>query len=432
MNPTTITPSPDGGNEWTFDFAIAAAQTYSVVVTVEDTARNEGVTGVPDPADPGAITFEIDGTLPAPVSDPLQGAEIPPNGFLFISLNWSTTEENEYNGDTHTDVNLTMAILDSGDANERDLLAEGVASVRNGNEWSLGIANVGLGSHTLTFNGTDDAGNTLAEVDRVLNFTVTEHDPFVLDLVRGMNLISFPLDPEYSDINTIFEDIHQVDLVMTYERLLATQIESADVDQNGCVDQMDLAMVSRNINSGAEGRADVNGDGAVDVKDLSAVGRSFGQGVATLSPPPPIPPDSPSGFCGWFPAWFTAMRDLETGLFEGTLNSLDGLHAYWIRATAPGQLAVPIPPLGALELPPEIRVGRGWNLTPVISLRRIGNGPGEINQASTADSTAYFGDNWSRAFTFDGRNWIRIEPGDDLRFGAGYWVYFLSEDIIVP
>ena len=252
-----------------------------MLVTVEDTSGNEGVDGVADPEDADAITFQIDNALGAAVTDPVEGADVSIGQFVFVSLDWSTVEEAEYAGDTHDAVDLNTAVLDSGDAGERDVRA--LASVRSGNEWSLGIDNVDLGAHTLTYKATDDAGNV---VDATLNFTVTEPDPFVLDLTTGMNLISLPGDPDDSSVDGVFGDIPQVNLVFTRD-----------------------------------------GD-----------------------------------------RWLVAERGADQ-TFSGNLTTVDSKHGYWVRATAAAELIVQVPPLAALQVPPQIPVvGGEWNLVPVISL----------------------------------------------------------------
>jgi len=361
IDPAAITPSATEENTWTFDFTIAAKQTYSVVVGVEDAARNAGAIGVDNPESDGAVIFEVDTNLPQPTTDPVDANndniaddDIAAAAFVFIALDWSGVEKNEYPGDTHTAVNLTSAILDAGTDAERDLIAEGVASVRNGNEWSLGISGVDLGEHKLTYNGTDDAGNTLGVDGATLTFTVSSPPPFVRNLTTGMNLISLPGRPENGDINAIFGDVPQVNLVFTRD-----------------------------------------GD-----------------------------------------RWLVAERNSATGLFEGNLSALDSRHAYWVRATANADLSVQIPPLGALEVPPEIPVmGGKWNLVPVISLLPIGpNAATQIQAGSGVSGDSYLGASWTRAFTFDGRNWIRIEPGanDNVEIGNGYWVFFTANGTLVP
>ena len=220
LTPTAITPSPDA-NEWVFDFNIGGAQTYSVVVAVEDAARNEGSGGTEDYSAAGAVAFQIDNALGRPETDPVDAnadddadTTVPKAPIIFLALDWSAVETGEYTGDSHTAVDLTSAVLDADADGERDLLAELVASVRNGNEWSMGIADVALGDHTLTYSASDDAGNTF---DGTLTFTVTEPDPFVIDLTTGMNLISLPGDPDNTSINAVFGDVPQVNLVFTRE-----------------------------------------------------------------------------------------------------------------------------------------------------------------------------------------------------------------------
>jgi hypothetical protein len=353
LTPTAITPSPDA-NEWVFDFNIVGAQTYSVVVKVEDAARNEGSGGAEDYTAAGAVTFQIDTALGRPETDPVDAdgnnaadITVPRAPVIFLALDWSTVETGEYTGDSHSAVSLTSAVLDTGADGERDLLAELVASVRNGNEWSMGIGDVALGDHTLTYTASDDAGNTF---DGTLTFTVTEPDPFVLDFTTGMNLMSLPGDPDNTSINAVFGDVPQVNLVFTRE-----------------------------------------GD-----------------------------------------RWLVAERGAD-GAFSGNLTDIDSRHGYWVRATAAATLSVQIPPLAALSTLPEIPVvGDTWNLVPVISLLQIGPAGHQINQNAVTSADDYLGAAWTRAFTFDGRNWIRVEKGDDITFGSGYWVFFTADGTLVP
>lgn len=203
-----------GENEWTFNLNIGAANRYSVVVTAEDSARNRSTAGKADWTDSGSISFEIDDTLT--VNDtlttlPAHEAEATQADPFFVEINW-LSEAGEYTGDSHKSVSLTKAVLDAGKDNERDLID--FISTRDGQRWTVAIADIGQGDHTLTYNAEDDLGNTLSE-DRTLSFTVVARPVFNLDLHPGLNLISLPGDPTNNDINAVFGEHPAVDLVYT-------------------------------------------------------------------------------------------------------------------------------------------------------------------------------------------------------------------------
>jgi hypothetical protein len=210
-----------GENEWTYNLSVASPNTYSVVVSAEDTSRNRSTTGKEDWTDSGSISFEIDDNLPSPRTDDDDEklTTVPEDGEMeatlsapfFIEINWGSEDE-EYTGDSHEDVTLTKAVLDAGEDNERDVI--GLASTRDGQRWTVAVDDIGLGEHTLTFNGEDSLGNTL-EDDEELTFTVVARPVFELGLAPGLNLVSIPGDPTNKDINAVFGDHPAVDLVYT-------------------------------------------------------------------------------------------------------------------------------------------------------------------------------------------------------------------------
>ena len=211
-----------GENEWTYNLSVASPNTHSVVVSAEDTSRNRSTTGKEDWTDSGSISFEIDDNLPRPTTgegDDEKLATLPEDDEMkatlsdpfFIEINW-LSEDEEYTGDSQEDVTLTKAVLDAGEDNERDVI--GLASTRDGQRWTVAVDNIGLGEHTLTFNGEDALGNTL-ENDEVLTFTVVARPVFELSLTPGLNLVSIPGDPMNKDINAVFGDHPAVDLVYT-------------------------------------------------------------------------------------------------------------------------------------------------------------------------------------------------------------------------
>ncbi|MCE2404870.1 MAG: hypothetical protein J4F43_06905 [Dehalococcoidia bacterium] len=204
-----------GQNEWTFNLSISDANRYSVVVTVEDSARNRSTVGEEDWTDSGSISFEIDNAIGVGedlVTRPADGdEEATQTEPFFVEIDW-VTEAGEYTGDTQKGVSLTKAVLDEGEDNERDLID--FISTRDGQRWTVAISDIGLGKHTLTYNAEDSLGNTLDD-DRTVTFTVVARPVFNLDLSPGLNLISLPGDPTDKDINAVFGDHAAVDLVYT-------------------------------------------------------------------------------------------------------------------------------------------------------------------------------------------------------------------------
>ena len=207
-----------GENEWTYEVSPSEGR-YSVVVVVEDSDRNQGTTGNEKWTDSGSISFEIDKELTVELEGDNKLTTLPKDGEekatqadpFFVEINWGS-EAKEYIGDSHDSVSLTKAVLDAGKDNERDLID--FTSTRDGQSWTVAIADIGQGEHTLTYNAEDDLGNTLTE-DRTLTFTVVARPVFNLDLTPGLNLISLPGDPTNNDINAVFGDHPAVDLVYT-------------------------------------------------------------------------------------------------------------------------------------------------------------------------------------------------------------------------
>ena len=131
--------------------------------------------------------------------------------------------------------------------------------------------------------------------------------------------------------------------------------------------------------------------------------------------------------------WLVATRNPVTGLFEGTLTTIDAQHAYFMRAISFLDLRVDIPPPPLVgQLPPTIIVRRGWSLVPVLSLNLL-------SQGTELDPDLYFvGIYWSVALTFDpiGSSWVSVSPnplffpdgfpqtlGDSTQVGRGYWLW---------
>jgi len=205
---------------WKYTLTGLNAGRYSIVVTSEDDARNRGTAGQTKWQTAGSVSIEVDKVLPAPVdatgdltTNPLNAGSASTADPFFVEINW-LTEADEYVGDTDKTLTLSKAVLDAGKAGETDVLA--LSSSRNGQNFSIAITGISLGAHTLTFNGKDTLGNTLA-ADKVLSFTVVAVPSFTLNLVPGMNLISVPGRPTDTSIKAVFGAHADVDLVYTYD-----------------------------------------------------------------------------------------------------------------------------------------------------------------------------------------------------------------------
>ena len=197
--------------EWSFSVTGFGPGRYALVVKADDVAGNASVAGSTDPTSDEAITFEIDKELlAARATDPAEGEEKSEAEPFVIEIDW--TNEAEYPGDSHTDVTLSKAVLNAGEDNEQDVLA--LSSTRDNREFSIAISDIGVGEHTLTYNGMDEMGHTL-EDDAVLAFMVVAPTPFNLTLTPGMNLVSVPREPKGPGIQDVFGDVEEITLVFT-------------------------------------------------------------------------------------------------------------------------------------------------------------------------------------------------------------------------
>ena len=237
--------------------------------------------------------------------------------------------------------------------------------------------------------------------------------------------------------------------------------------------------------------ADINRDGIVDIEDLAIVARFLERALWDLNLSPgmnqvslPGDPwntsiDAVFGDTGTVylvftrdgSRWLVASR--ANGAFEGTLETIDAGHAYWVRSAATVTVEIYIPPLGGQQILPTVSVRGGrWNLVPVISLLPVGSGRREIQWGTKLDADDYLGANWTRAFTFNQGRWISIRQGatpqcenpaapvpanavgtcgvetapgsgeyfttptadlaDGLRIGRGYWVFFTEDGTLTP
>jgi len=128
-----------------------------------------------------------------------------------MEVDW-TSEGDEYPGDTHSDVTVTKAVLNEGEADERDVSDE--ISTRDNQVFSIAVLGMAPGDYTLTVNGTDDGGNELGS-DAVFEFTIVEAPPLELNLTAGINMISLPGEPDDGNINTLFGDVDRIVVIFT-------------------------------------------------------------------------------------------------------------------------------------------------------------------------------------------------------------------------
>jgi len=131
--------------------------------------------------------------------------------------------------------------------------------------------------------------------------------------------------------------------------------------------------------------------------------------------------------------WLIAQRNAETGLFEGTLASVDASHGYWVRAGSYTTAELDLPRMEYQMLAPVIPVVAGWNLVPIVNLAQLA-------QNAVVDEFSYLNNiDWNIAYTFDTMNnaWARIPRpaavgANNLAVGHGYWVWVNEAGNIVP
>ncbi len=217
-------------NEWTFAISInkgadgadganaATDGVYSVVSSALDKARNRGNTGNEDSSKDNAITFEIDTQLDAfQVTDDndfdtlSSGDLVGETDIYYFGLKWNDAKE--YDGDSHKNVTLTTAVLNSGDEDDEVDLTAGIDPTGPATSFTITAEGLTKDDHTLTVSGVDEAGNKMENVE--IAFTITELS-FEFQLRRGINHISLPRNPGNQDINAVFEGASEVTSVFTY------------------------------------------------------------------------------------------------------------------------------------------------------------------------------------------------------------------------
>ena len=106
--------------------------------------------------------------------------------------------DDEYPGDSYTDVSLTAATLTMGD-DETDIAADFAPRQTATTICGRGVG-LALGEYTLAVTGTDTAGNA---TDASLTFTIMERSATQVALTPGVNLISLPGTPATSSVEGV-------------------------------------------------------------------------------------------------------------------------------------------------------------------------------------------------------------------------------------
>ena len=349
---------------------------YNVVVNGKDTRDNGASLGDADYEADGAITFEIDDSLPGPTSitlpghDPVAGDAISDDAYgittsnPFITIEWDT-EGSEYIGDSHKSVDFTgLTIVNNTDADnpvthevatpsgdstgERTESGDVVFNVTKPTENQLLISARGLaiGNYTMSFNGADGLGNALDDPVSI-KIDVKEPDPFAITLTPGWNLVSLPAEPQMSGINDVMGD-HPASIVLTYD------------------------------------------------------------------------PTQPG-------AWLSASRG-DDGAFAGSLESVSARTAYWIFTDAFTALEVPVtrPTGGGVTLLPTVNLVAGWNLLPVLD---VSGGAAFGDDAADVDDYVA---NVVRTYGYNGSSDTFSQHSGALQVGSGYWAYLSAATVLVP
>ena len=226
--PTAVTMVRVGSTDvWNGDFEIGDSTEYTVEATGTDTSGNDGTEDdifegdIDAPGDSAvtANTFDAN-TVDLEGTDP----EVEEGAIWIVS---TFGEDDEYlvgeDGDTHDSVTVTAISLEDEDGNT---ITDAVGDLFTDDdlEFTLAITLV-PGDYTFAITAEDDAGNEVASGD--LDFEVTGRDPFDLELLPGVNLISIPSDPvgDGGNINVLFEGL-PITSITTYDR--ATDLAGGD------------------------------------------------------------------------------------------------------------------------------------------------------------------------------------------------------------
>ena len=211
-----------------YEVTIDAAEDglYTVHVSAHDNAGgNMGSAGdmsapVDVSGDTSAILFERDTNISAPDVDPdADGVQDEfsiddPNAFIRIDFSGEGSEydasENGDDLDTHGMVTIVSAMLGDED------ITESLQANDGSNVFLYRASGLDLGDHDLEVVAMDEAGNKNSSAFEA-TITITERDPYDLDLNPGWNLVSIPGEPMDSDINAVIPADHPAMTVLTFD-----------------------------------------------------------------------------------------------------------------------------------------------------------------------------------------------------------------------
>jgi hypothetical protein len=148
-----------------------------------------------------------------------------PNSSPFVKVSFN---DDEYPGDSYTDVALTAATLTMGDGEAMDI-ADNFAAEANGHNYLWRGVNLALGEYTLAVTGEDTAGNS---TDASLTFTIVEKPAYKVALNPGVNLISLPGDPATTSIEGVITN-PDISSVLTYDPSTPTKWLAAERASDG-------------------------------------------------------------------------------------------------------------------------------------------------------------------------------------------------------
>lgn len=288
----TPTVTSTGTNAWeaiiktTTATGTSKAGLVNVRISLTDAAGNTATAGIADPDSTtalssskpvystGALVFEFDNRLnegintatsiftispdTAPTTDVFSSDTASP--YITIDFGNHATSQNttdiaatggedkEYSltasattiePDTHGGVEITSATWVDPDAVSTDVLADVASADLNTFVWAP--STLAVGTHTLTVQAKDDAGNVSTAVGSTtptsfkMTIKITARADYGVAIKPGSNLISIPAKPSETDINTIIDSDSPIDFVMTYDNgtglwLVASRDTDADSD----------------------------------------------------------------------------------------------------------------------------------------------------------------------------------------------------------
>jgi hypothetical protein len=325
---------------------VVATSTQVTVMAVDASKRTIKIAAVTDGATANVTykypsadnTFEVDQSGPG-VSFSLADDAKLTNSSPFIEVSFN---DDEYPGDSYTDVSLTAATLTMGE-DETDISGD-FAVEGNGHDYLWAGVSLALGEYTLAVTGEDTAGNS---TDGELTFTIIERSATQIALNPGVNLISLPGTPATSSIEGVFGG-SDVTSVLTYDPSTPTKWLAAEQAPDGSW-VGNLTEVSASLGYWVTTTS-------FDALSVDIV--SFSAGGATLPPTHNLVP-------GWN---LVAVTTLDEVVKTGDATPVDAntyLGNNWLRAITYDAKAGRFQTQGPDDLdddgnPPTLQVGKGY------------------------------------------------------------------------